>query len=1127
MRTTPPPLLAFPDDTSKHPLRSYRSPLESMCFLALSLFCVPEVFAQPCNIEDINNPAFLSSSAMAVSSDGSVVVGQAFGPLGPSAFRWAAEGGMQSLGTLPDGFDSIALDVSNDGNTVVGWAINSTGQFRAFRWTPSTGMQDIGSFSDTGTELAMAYAVSSDGSIVVGWASHVDGYSEAFRWTQGGNMQRLGTLGGTGSQAFDCSADGSVIIGISADANENPRGFLWTARAGMQDIGGIQPTPYAVSGDGRVIVGADNGAFRWTFDEGIHNIGLIGQSMALDCSFDGSIIVGQTFDDAGYLRSFRWESSGETQLLCTLGGTETSASGLSANGGVAVGTSAIDGDQTSHAFRWEYERLIEAIDTNDPQNERGHHTHQYALSTVPINQERTILRRGFKPPYNEGTADFDILVTQHFNPAAHRISFEALHTFNGAPPFLPTIISIPGYAGTVPAGEWGHLLLGIDASGGGGWRVRTRIVVPPSAAIGEYTFRAVVEDATNSRLAVADFPTPVVILFNPWDSRDDVYDPDAMEYVMGDKGAWWNWNRGEYSYHPWSYNQFTENVFLTSLDFLIGLDEEARKSPVDVVRRVCERTNQRNDDGMLIDCWRSFGCTGVFKTQFAAEPYFREFRHTGQPVPYGQCSMFAGCCVSALRALGIPSRTVSVLAAGIDKDVPPNGEVEFEFCGVQMGDRVETIPAMPRNVEQHHPDCIIDYSDYEFIWNYHVWGEAYFRRTALGPEYGGWQAFDPSPMQLRNDEYQSITGPASLLAVRDGTQTPFDSSYVLSQVDADAVEYLRSASGRVETPGRRDSTSVGREIITKAVGDNAEEYISVLESYKDREALPVNDDVTLNAPQVVSVGSDLQLELRLENRTTSPATYRWNLLPVAISERGDPLVGLAEFSYGALTAHPDETVFHSIAVSSEDISRYANELRFVQAVLTIRREEDGRIWSFRPVVMVDAVPLSVDLAPLVHAHPGVSIDATISVRNTFPYPLDSTVISLRATGAVELDIGAEKTVELPTLEPGAEYWYQTTLYIAGLGLGQMSVEVGRGTRLFGDYSTSLRSFLLADMNCDDMINGFDIDPFVTGLVDPAAYALSYSSCNRMNGDVNGDGLFDNFDIDSFIECVVEGACNVE
>jgi len=55
-----------------------------------------------------------------------------------------------------------------------------------------------------------------------------------------------------------------------------------------------------------------------------------------------------------------------------------------------------------------------------------------------------------------------------------------------------------------------------------------------------------------------------------------------------------------------------------------------------------------------------------------------------------------------------------------------------------------------------------------------------------------------------------------------------------------------------------------------------------------------------------------------------------------------------------------------------------------------------------------------------------------------------------------------------------------------------------------------------DMNCDGVVNSFDIDPFVVAVIDAAAYAAQYPDCDYLNGDLNGDGLVNAFDIDPFV-----------
>lgn len=63
-------------------------------------------------------------------------------------------------------------------------------------------------------------------------------------------------------------------------------------------------------------------------------------------------------------------------------------------------------------------------------------------------------------------------------------------------------------------------------------------------------------------------------------------------------------------------------------------------------------------------------------------------------------------------------------------------------------------------------------------------------------------------------------------------------------------------------------------------------------------------------------------------------------------------------------------------------------------------------------------------------------------------------------------------------------------------------------------------FAFADLNCDGVIDAYDIDPFVTALVDPAQYATSFSGCYREAADCNRDGAVNVFDIDPFVEALL-------
>jgi WD40 repeat protein len=55
-----------------------------------------------------------------------------------------------------------------------------------------------------------------------------------------------------------------------------------------------------------------------------------------------------------------------------------------------------------------------------------------------------------------------------------------------------------------------------------------------------------------------------------------------------------------------------------------------------------------------------------------------------------------------------------------------------------------------------------------------------------------------------------------------------------------------------------------------------------------------------------------------------------------------------------------------------------------------------------------------------------------------------------------------------------------------------------------------------DMNCDDAVDFFDIDPFVMALFDPAAYAATQPGCDVSNADLDENNQVNFFDIDPFL-----------
>ncbi len=221
-----------------------------------------------------SKPGLCQSRAMAVSSNGSVVVGYAYHEeatlSGTEAFRWI-NGAMTGLGDLAgvaNSVDSKAMGVSGDGTIIVGTSFNGDGK-EAFRWQDGQ-MVGLGYLTPLGDELdGCANAISTNGKVIVGYSTSAYG-KRAFRWKDG-QMASLGLIEGATkyyeSSATSTCADGSIVVGYYENGL-GERAFIWDAVNGFRDLQLVLEQVYhlstngyrlvkanAISGDGKTIVG--------------------------------------------------------------------------------------------------------------------------------------------------------------------------------------------------------------------------------------------------------------------------------------------------------------------------------------------------------------------------------------------------------------------------------------------------------------------------------------------------------------------------------------------------------------------------------------------------------------------------------------------------------------------------------------------------------------------------------------------------------------------------------------------------------------------------------------------------------------------------------------------------------
>ncbi|CAG1009331.1 hypothetical protein PHYC_03689 [Phycisphaerales bacterium] len=182
------------------------------------------------------------------------------------AFRWTATTGIVGLGYAnPGDYYSESMAVSRDGTTVVGMSFGPSGALSAFKWTEAAGMQILPPAPGTGGFSTEASGVNFNGRIIIG-RSGQSGTAAVWR---DGQVADLGSAPGFSmSGALAVNDDGSVVAGFLLGGGGGQLAGVWTPERGMETLvnylafhGVVVPsginllTCTAVSADGRTFAG--------------------------------------------------------------------------------------------------------------------------------------------------------------------------------------------------------------------------------------------------------------------------------------------------------------------------------------------------------------------------------------------------------------------------------------------------------------------------------------------------------------------------------------------------------------------------------------------------------------------------------------------------------------------------------------------------------------------------------------------------------------------------------------------------------------------------------------------------------------------------------------------------------
>ncbi|XP_040887570.1 protein-glutamine gamma-glutamyltransferase 2-like [Toxotes jaculatrix] len=411
--------------------------------------------------------------------------------------------------------------------------------------------------------------------------------------------------------------------------------------------------------------------------------------------------------------------------------------------------------------------------------------------------------------------------------------------------------------------------------------VVTLSVTPPAdAPVGKYSLSA------QTRMGKTILGT-LVVLFNPWCSDDWVYLPhegERQEYVMNEQGLIYVGTSDFPCPRDWVFGQFEEDMVDICLKILDvnpkhmkdpADDVSARCNPIYVSRVISAMINCCDDLGVLSGGWDGNYGDGENPSSWLGSVRIlrRWFKTNCHPVKYGQCWVFAGVMCTVMRFFGIPCRVVTNFKSAHDTN---NNLSIDEYYGVRG--------AQPKEGR-------------DSVWNFHVWVEGWMKRPDLEKAelYDGWQVLDPTPQE--KSEGQFCCGPAPVSAVLQGdTNLKYDVPFVFAEVNADVVKWMVWADGS-KMKMSSDTTTVGQNISTKAVGYNLRNDIT--DSYKYREGSaqerevysravrrvnsgdgqaadggkePLKVQMKIEKDSGVQSGQDINLKLRLCNRDYSNKT---------------------------------------------------------------------------------------------------------------------------------------------------------------------------------------------------------------------------------------------------------------
>ncbi|XP_076773598.1 protein-glutamine gamma-glutamyltransferase 4 [Arvicanthis niloticus] len=463
--------------------------------------------------------------------------------------------------------------------------------------------------------------------------------------------------------------------------------------------------------------------------------------------------------------------------------------------------------------------------------------------------------------------------------------------------------------------------------------------------------------------------------------------------------------------------RFEKHVLNCCFNLLAEMEHSEMQNPVFVSRAICTLMCAANG-GVLVGNWTGDYPNGTAPYVWTSSvPILQQHYVTRLPVRYGQCWVFSGILTTALRAVGIPARSVTNFESAHDTEKNLRVDIYLDESG-------KTIPQLTR----------------DSVWNFHVWTDAWMKRHDLPQGHDGWQVLDSTPQEISEGGYR--TGPSPLTAIRQGlVQVKYDTTFVFTEVNGDKFIWL------VKHNQERDknvliaveTASIGKNISTKMVGESRREDVTLQYKFpegspEERKAMekasgkrpddkhsspPLNNALQISVLQnSVELGYPINLTITLRRKTTTPQNVN-----ISCSLDLQTYTGKKKANLGVLQKTVQMQGQESEVFLSMDPSFYIYKLGMVDDEMVIK--------GFIIAEMVDSGERVATDTTLCFLYSAFSVEMpstckvnhplviTCTFKNTLPIPLTNIRFSVESLGLTTM-----KSWEQETVPPGKTINFQ-------------------------------------------------------------------------------------------------------